>query len=65
MEMRRRWTNAHRYRSDAALWSWLKDHGVEPRGQDSRKWLEASARAILDAMRIIVEEGVLAWERRR
>lgn len=58
-----RWSNDHRYRSEDALWRWLKEHAGE-QGSGRERRLRHSSKTLLDAMLTIVQEGVLRWGRR-
>jgi hypothetical protein len=58
-----RWRNDHRYRSQESLTAWLKDMGLEPAAGARDAALRRSSERLVDAMHVIVTEGVLRWSR--
>ena len=57
LEVTRRWSNSHRYRSEAALRLFLRRANLGHTG----KFVRESGRKIVNAAAIIVEIGVLQW----
>ena len=57
-EVLRRWSNSHRYRSEAALRLFLRRANL---GQ-SGKFVRESSRRIVGAAIVLVDQGVLKWK---
>ena len=57
IEIVRRWSNSHRYRSERALRLFLRRANLGQTG----KFVRESSRRIVDAAIVIVDQGVLKW----
>ena len=57
VEVTRRWSNSHRFRSEAALRLFLRRANLGRTG----KFVRESSRKIVNAAAVIVEIGVLQW----
>lgn len=52
-----RWSNSHRYRSEAALREYLRRAGLNGKG----KFVKESSRRIVNAALMLVDQGALRW----
>lgn len=57
IEVARRWSNSHRYRSECALGDYLRQGGFGRKG----KFIKESSRRIVNAALILVNQEVLRW----
>ena len=57
VEVSRRWSNSHRYRTEDALRLFLRRAGIGHKG----KFVRESSRRIVNAALVIVNQGVLHW----
>ena len=62
-EVRLRWLNNHRYRSDDDLLRWLSKEAKLDSGVGQRKKLRYSTSRIIEAALEVVTAGRLAWQR--
>ena len=57
IDVSRRWSNSHRYRSEDALRRFLYRAGIGRKG----KFVRESSRQIVNAASLVVDQGVLHW----